>query len=360
MIGGARRVGRAISLGLAEAGADVALTAHSSTGDGEATAQAIRALGRRSVALACDVRSTAEIDRAVGAAAEELDGLDVLVYAAGAAFRGVAPEKVDLELFDEAIETILQGAFFAAQSAHQRMQESGGVIVFITDVAGIQPWPSFVPHSVAKAGLIHLTRVLAKAWAPSIRVCGVAPGTVLMEEGSSADSIAERRARRGARARGHARRRGRGRALPRRGRLRHRRPAHRRRRPAALSVDAYIAEAPAERREALALLHRLCREELAGFDEGLRHGMPCYLRDDVVRGRIRKPEGVHLAVRSPPRGPRGQQRAAQRPLGRQGLHPLPPTRAGRRDRGTSAAAVDGVGHRSRLLSGRPGRLDSSA
>ena len=137
MIGGARRVGRAISLGLAEAGADVALTAHSSTGDGEATAQAIRALGRRSVALACDVRSIAEIDRAVGAAAEELDGLDVLVYAAGAAFRGVAPEKVDLELFDEAIETILQGAFFAAQSAHQHMQESGGVIVFITDVAGI-------------------------------------------------------------------------------------------------------------------------------------------------------------------------------------------------------------------------------
>ncbi len=190
MIGGARRVGRAISLGLAEAGADVALTAYSSTGDGEATAQEIRALGRRSVALACDVRSLAEIDRAVGAAAEELGGLDVLVYAAGAAFRGVAPEKVDLELFDEAIETILQGAFFASQSAYEHMRERGGVIVFITDVAGIEPWPSFVPHSVAKAGLIHLTRVLAKAWAPAIRVCGVAPGTVLMEEGSSADSIA--------------------------------------------------------------------------------------------------------------------------------------------------------------------------
>jgi NAD(P)-dependent dehydrogenase (short-subunit alcohol dehydrogenase family) len=190
VIGGARRVGRAISVGLAEAGADVALTAYSSTGDGEATAQAIRALGRRSVALACNVRSTEEVDRAVRAAADELGGLDVLVYAAGAAFRGVAPEKVDLELFDEAIETILQGAFFAAQSSYEHLRERGGVIVFITDVAGIQPWPSFVPHSVAKAGLIHLTRVLAKAWAPSIRVCGVAPGTVLMEEGSSADSIA--------------------------------------------------------------------------------------------------------------------------------------------------------------------------
>jgi pteridine reductase len=191
VIGGARRVGRAISLGLAEGGADVVLTAHSSAGDGEATAQAIRSLGRRSAALACDVRSLAEIDRAVGEATELLGGLDVLVYAAGAAFRGVSPEDVDQELFDEAIETILQGGFFAAQSAQKRMLEHGGVIVFITDVAGIQPWPSFVPHSVAKAGLIHLTRVLAKAWAPSIRVCGVAPGTVLMEDGSSADSIAQ-------------------------------------------------------------------------------------------------------------------------------------------------------------------------
>jgi pteridine reductase len=190
VIGGARRVGRAISLGLAEAGANVVLTAYSSLGDGEATAQTIRSLGRRSVALACDVRSVPDIDRAVGAATDELGGLDVLVYAAGAAFRGVAPEKVDVELFDEAIETILQGAFFAAQSAQRRMVENGSVIVFISDVAGIQPWPSFVPHSVAKAGLIHLTRVLAKAWAPAIRVCGVAPGTVLMEEGSSADSIA--------------------------------------------------------------------------------------------------------------------------------------------------------------------------
>jgi uncharacterized protein YdhG (YjbR/CyaY superfamily) len=50
----------------------------------------------------------------------------------------------------------------------------------------------------------------------------------------------------------------------------------------ASSVEEYVAEAPAERREALALLRRLCREELAGFDEEVRHGMPCYLRDDVV------------------------------------------------------------------------------
>ena len=68
------------------------------------------------------------------------------------------------------------------------MAGEGGVIIFITDVAAMQAWPSFAPHSVAKAGLVHLTEVLAKAWAPTIRVCGIAPGTVLPEPDSDEDS----------------------------------------------------------------------------------------------------------------------------------------------------------------------------
>lgn len=189
VFGGARRLGRAIALGLAEAGADVAVTSHAGEGAAGETADAIRALGRRSAAIACDVTSVEQIDRAVGEAAEAFDGLDVMVYAAAGGFRAEAPADVDAGLFDEAIGTILRGGFFAAQSAHARMQGSGGVIVFVTDVAGIQVWPSFTPHSVAKAGLAHLTRLLAKAWAPSIRVNSVAPGTVLPEEGSDEASL---------------------------------------------------------------------------------------------------------------------------------------------------------------------------
>jgi pteridine reductase len=190
VIGGARRLGRAIALGLAQHGADVAVTARTGGADADATADAVRALGRRSAALACDVRSIEQIGEAVGAAATALGGLDVLVYAAAGGFRAAPPHEVDAELFDEAVGTILRGGFFAAQAAQAEMAAGGGVIIFITDIAAMQVWPSFAAHSVAKAGLVHLTEILAKAWAPGVRVCGVAPGTVLAEPDSDADSLA--------------------------------------------------------------------------------------------------------------------------------------------------------------------------
>jgi pteridine reductase len=190
VIGGARRLGRAIAVDLAEHGADVVVTSRSAGADAEETTDAIRALGRNTVALVCDVHSVEDIGRAVEGAAAALGGLDVLVYAAAGGFRASRPDDVDAALFDEAVGTILRGGFFAAQAAHAQMAERGGVIVFITDVAALQAWPSFAPHSVAKAGLVHLTEVLAKAWAPQVRVCGVAPGTVLPEADSDDDSRA--------------------------------------------------------------------------------------------------------------------------------------------------------------------------
>lgn len=190
VIGGARRLGRAIALGLAEHGADVAIGSRVVGDDARATVASIRAFGRRSAAVACDVHSVDQIGTAVGEAADALGGLDVLVYAAAGGFRAARPDDVDAALFDEAVGTILRGGFFAAQAAHARMGNQGGVIVFITDVAALQAWPSFAPHSVAKAGLVHLTEILAKAWAPEVRVCGVAPGTVLPETESDAASRA--------------------------------------------------------------------------------------------------------------------------------------------------------------------------
>jgi pteridine reductase len=189
VIGGARRLGRAIALDLAEHGADVAISSRTGGAEAEETAVAIRALGRRAAAVACDVHSVEAIGEAVAQADAALGGLDVLVYAAAGGFRAARPDDVDAALFDEAVGTILRGGFFAAQAAHARMT-ADGVIVFITDVAALQAWPSFAPHSVAKAGLVHLTEVLAKAWAPEVRVCGVAPGTVLPEAASAAASLA--------------------------------------------------------------------------------------------------------------------------------------------------------------------------
>jgi pteridine reductase len=195
VIGGGRRLGRAIALGLAEHGADVAVTSHAAGADAEETAAAIRAFGRRSAALACDVRSVDEIGGAVAGAAEALGGLDVLVYAAAGGFRAARPDDVDAALFDEAVGTILRGGFFAAQAAHAQMGERGGVIVFITDVAVLEAWPHFAPHAAAKAALAQLTRSLARAFAPDVRVCAVAPGPVLLPDGSD-DAVARRQASR--------------------------------------------------------------------------------------------------------------------------------------------------------------------
>ena len=189
VVGGARRLGKAIAIGLAEHGADVAVTAYSPGPAAEETASAIRALGRNAAVLACDVHSIEQIGTAVEGAATALGGLDIMVYAAAGGFRASRPDDVDAALFDEAVGTILRGGFFAAQAAHAQMQ-AGGVIIFITDVAAMQAWPSFAAHSVAKAGLVHLTEVLAKAWAPQVRVCGIAPGTVLPEAGSDDASLA--------------------------------------------------------------------------------------------------------------------------------------------------------------------------
>ena len=188
VIGGARRLGRAIALGLAEGGADVAVSSRGESADARETVEAIEALGRRAAAVVCDVHDVEQIGRAVEQASEALGGLDVLVYAAAGGFRASPVADVDAALFDEAVGTILRGGFFAAQAAQRQMRD-GGVIVFITDVAAMQAWPSFAAHSVAKAGLVHLTEVLAKAWAPAIRVCGVAPGTVLPEADSDTESL---------------------------------------------------------------------------------------------------------------------------------------------------------------------------
>jgi pteridine reductase len=114
------------------------------------------------------------VDRAV----EELGGLDLLVNAAG---EGFAPKQVDEVTegdWDAALGATAKGSFFVTQAAAPHLRASRGCVVMIEDVAAYQPWPSFAAHSAAKAAQAMLTRVLARALAPEVRVCGVAPGPV--------------------------------------------------------------------------------------------------------------------------------------------------------------------------------------
>jgi len=181
--GGARRLGRAIALGLAARDAQIAFTYHRSAADAEMTAGTLSAAGAGGHALAADLSDGLAAGRAVEQAAAALGGLDVLVHAASGGFVPRDPMDVDPELFGEALGATVVGGFFCAQAARRVMGERG-VIVNITEVAALEAWPLFAPHAAAKAALAQLTRSLARGFAPGIRVCAVAPGLVLLPDES--------------------------------------------------------------------------------------------------------------------------------------------------------------------------------
>jgi pteridine reductase len=126
--------------------------------------------------------TTAEGARAlVRAAADRLGGLDLLVNAAGEGFAPLAITDVQEADWDAAFGATAKGSFFVTQAAAPLLRDAGGVVVMIEDVAAYQPWPSFAAHCAAKAAQAMLTRVFARALAPEVRVCGIAPGTVAAE-----------------------------------------------------------------------------------------------------------------------------------------------------------------------------------
>ena len=127
----------------------------------------------------------------VDRAAAELGGIDLLVNGAA---EGFAPKSA-LELteadWDLAFGATAKGSFFVTQAAAPHLQESGGTVVMIEDVAAYQPWPSFAAHCAAKAAQAMLTRVFARALAPDVRVCGIAPGSVAVEPDQEGRRAAE-------------------------------------------------------------------------------------------------------------------------------------------------------------------------
>jgi pteridine reductase len=136
----------------------------------------------------------AEVEQAqalVARAVEELGGLDLLVNAAGEGFAPKPLAELDEHDWDAAFGVTAKGAFFVSQAAAPHLRASAGCIVMIEDVAGYQPWPSFAAHSAAKAAQAMLTRLLARALAPEVRVCGVAPGPVAVEPGQEEQRAAE-------------------------------------------------------------------------------------------------------------------------------------------------------------------------
>jgi pteridine reductase len=143
--------------------------------------------GRADGDLADAADARALVERAVA----ELGGLDLLVNGAGEGFEPRAVEDVTEADWDAALGATAKGSFFVTQAAAPHLRAARGVVVMIEDVAAFQPWPSFAPHCAAKAAQAMLTRVLARALAPEVRVCGVAPGPVVVAPGQEVRRAAE-------------------------------------------------------------------------------------------------------------------------------------------------------------------------
>jgi pteridine reductase len=179
--GGARRVGKAIAMALAARGAHIAIHYNSGAAEAEETADAIRALGRRAALIHGDVSDVAVAQRLPAEAHAAFGQLDVVVNSAAIMLRtpvgAVTPEE-----WDTMFAINLRGPFFVAQAAAPFLTEQRGVLINIADLAAYETWPAYVPHAMTKAGVVQMTRGLARALAPHVRVNAVAPGAVLLPD----------------------------------------------------------------------------------------------------------------------------------------------------------------------------------
>ena len=180
--GAAKRVGRSIALALAERGANVVIHYSSSADEAAATVKAIEALGVRSFALRAELSRPDDVARLAREAEERAGRVDVLVNNAANYIR--APfDRLTEAVWDASLDVNLKAPFLLSWHLGRTMKARGeGRIVNLADWAGERPYNDYLPYCVAKAGVICLTKALAKALAPEVLVNAVAPGPVLPPE----------------------------------------------------------------------------------------------------------------------------------------------------------------------------------
>jgi NAD(P)-dependent dehydrogenase (short-subunit alcohol dehydrogenase family) len=186
--GGARRIGRAIVLGLAHRGHDVAIHYGTSRAEAEALAEEVRALGRRAVAVVADLTDEARVRALVPAAAAALGPLSVLVNNASV-FEDDRIGDLSRAGWDRHMETNLRAPVVLAE-AFAAQAPDGSAIVNLLDQRVLKPDPRFLSYALSRNGLWWATRTLAQALAPRIRVNGVGPGPTLASIHQSAEDFA--------------------------------------------------------------------------------------------------------------------------------------------------------------------------
>jgi pteridine reductase len=191
--GGAKRVGAATSRRLHAAGARVMLHYRSARADAQALAESLNDLRADSAAtVQADLLNAGALPELVKSTVAKFGALDILINNASS-FYATPIGQIGIADWEDLVGTNLKAPLFLAQAAAPHLKKAGGCIVNITDIHADRPLKSYVVYSVAKAGLVGLTKSLARELGPDVRVNGVAPGPVLWPEDGSFDEVARQR-----------------------------------------------------------------------------------------------------------------------------------------------------------------------
>lgn len=183
--GGAKRLGRAMALALAERGAELVLHYRDSEREAQEVMAQARRLGGKPVVVRADLAVSADVGRILETALAAFGRVDILVNSASVFPRTPLGAVVEAD-WEGVLAVNLKAPFFLCQGVAAAMRRQGrGKIINLADIGGMQIWVDYLPYSISKAGLLALTRGLAKALAPLVQVNAIAPGVVLLPEGSS-------------------------------------------------------------------------------------------------------------------------------------------------------------------------------
>ena len=188
--GAARRVGRVVAHELAGRGANVIVHYHTSAAEAATAVASLRALGVEAEAVGADLADTAAVRRLASEAEARSGGIAVLVNSASNYLQTPFDTITEAD-WDASLDVNLKAPFLLAWTIGRAMRDRGeGVIVNVADWAGERPYRNYLPYCVSKAGLVALTKALAKELAPDVRVNAVAPGPVLLPEHFSEGEVA--------------------------------------------------------------------------------------------------------------------------------------------------------------------------
>jgi pteridine reductase len=179
--GAGRRLGRAMAQALADRGMVLGIHYNASVDGANRLRDDIRRAGGQATCFAADLADPEAARSLPGRVAAELGGLDVLVNSAAVMHR-LSLEETTPEQWNTTLDLNLRSVFFCTQGAAPALRAARGKVVNLADLAGLEPWPGFAAHSISKAGVVMLTKILALSLAPDVTVNAIAPGAVLVPE----------------------------------------------------------------------------------------------------------------------------------------------------------------------------------